>query len=263
MSGKKLTNDEMVRTSKSWLDESSARHLAIRSNAHLAPFLPHIQDAHEGLSEVTQPVVDDGALQFVTVKQAGADVRHDSLIRGSFGLLTAMAELAGLESEEATKLIALRDFLLPDGLMSVSKTYRGEAGQADQLRKRLGDVPMKLDQIIVGPKKNKRDLGMVVEEWLDLAQQLGDLEDEKADLLRPGVPREDAATVANARHAWIRTVNAMLATAEFLQLPTETMNTIFGALMEAERVADRRGSGGKKAATDPAVVPSTGETPSS
>ncbi|OJY15338.1 MAG: hypothetical protein BGO98_23200 [Myxococcales bacterium 68-20] len=87
-----------------------------------------------------------------------------------------------------------------------------------------------------------------VNERIQLGAKLGQLEDERAKLLAaPG--ESDGPANVEARNAWIRAGNALVANAELSQ---EQRAVIFSALRQAEARADRRG---KAAPAEPTPGP--------
>jgi hypothetical protein len=84
-----------------------------------------------------------------------------------------------------------------------------------------------------------RTLSDYVGEWIACAERLGDLENERASLVKaPGAG--DGARLFNARNRWIRAVNALVANAALAELDPATDTLILGALRLAEAIADRR-----------------------
>jgi hypothetical protein len=80
-----------------------------------------------------------------------------------------------------------------------------------------------------------------VKEWIENARRLGELEDEKARLEAAPADSSGLARL-NARNAWVRVANALVANAEMAELDDKTMAVIFGPLWAAEATADRRGT---------------------
>jgi hypothetical protein len=176
---------------------------------------------------------------------------HDNTIRGTYGYLGALATLAN-DAAEATELLALRAFMLPDGLLAVQKTYRGEAGEAALLRQRLAEHPEKAARLatLAVPVGAGTTVGALVDLWTAKAARLGEIDDERAALVAaaalPGAaPGPSRQALRNARYTWIQQVNALLAIATAIKLPQETHQAIFGHLEAALAIAERRGNGAK------------------
>ena len=252
MAFKRLSSEEMLQLSGAWVDPLSEARAAILATPDLAPAMPRVTAAHGALASLAQPVKADPRLAAISEEEGSLDARHDDVIRGGYGVLTGAAFLLGAGGRA---LLALRDSLFPDGLSSVQKTYRAEAGQAAQLAGRLTPaLRAQLASIGVGPEDEKKTLEQFVDELIGLGAQLGALEDEKGRLQpAPGqASHQGGAALLAARNQWIRVANALVANGEAAQLDEATDKLIFGPLRAAEKAADRReGSrAGKKAAAE-------------
>ena len=237
MAKKNLYPEEMVQISGGWLDPANEGHLAILQVPLLNALLPSIGEAHTGVIPLVKAPPDD-LIAAIIIDEAGIDYRHDGIIRGTHGALTAMAELVG---ELGAELITLRDTLIPDGLQSMLKSYRAEHTQAIQLEERLvPSLRARTDAILIDEGAHAKPLTAYLEEWIALGKQLGALEDKKARLeagLQETVP---GAAALKARNQWVRVVNALEQNAELLDLDEKVMAIIFGPVWSAERKADER-----------------------
>lgn len=231
----RMTTPEMVQISAPLVTEGNAARDAILNVPELAGLIPRLEAAHNALHD-TQPGPDDPRLAALQEKEAGVDLRHDTIIRGSHMFLTALALLSP-DTDTAATFERLRDFLLPAGLDTTQKTYREEAGAASLLETRLAGDPAARKQLKDIPVL-RQNLGHFVEGWMKEAARLGELENERAAIT--GTPGTGARVVA-ARHQWIRTMNALIANAALIELDEATDRLIFGALRLAEKTADRRG----------------------
>ena len=250
MALKRLTAEEMVDISRGWTEENSEARGIIESCEVTASLLPLLEDSHNTLTDLVESDTSDVRLKDISVEQEALDARHDDLIRGGHMMLTAIAYLLGMGGRGAA-LLELRDHLIPDGLTSVSKSYRAEAGQAALLEKRVGSMDSQLKSIQVGPDPADT-LASFVAEWIAVGKRLGELEDEKTRLQsRP--PDATGTERVSARNRWIRVGNALVANAELAQLTDEQMATVFGPLWQAEDTANRRGSTTTKKTDDPNV----------
>lgn len=254
-----LDSAVMLQLSATWLDSTSDAHKALVAVPDLATLLPRLNKPHTSLAALLQPG-QDARVAAIIKEQFALDVRHDGLIRGMVGFLSGAAEL--LSGEAATMLLELRDFLAPDGLSSMQKSYRAEATQAAQLKERITPaVQAQLDALQVGVLGYSKPLGHFVEEWISIGKKLGMLEDEKARL--QDSPGETAGqALVKARNLWIRTVNALLAQAELVELDEAADRLIFGPLRIASKNAERKAKG--KSDDAPATESSdagTGEQP--
>jgi hypothetical protein len=235
--------EEMLGISREWIDPKSPAHKAISTDKTLSGVLPHIEAAHAALDEAIKPGEVDPRVSEIAAEQLSIDARHDAIIRGVFTMLTGQSQILGEEGPGA-ELIKLRDALIPDGMKSISKSYRGEEGQALQLDGRLTpELRAELNAFTIPCEGKKKPLLGYVQEWISLGKELGRLETQKTRLM--GAPAEEtvgAATVT-ARNQWIRAVNFLLAAAEMAKLDPEVDSMIFSPLRATERLADRRGRG--------------------
>jgi len=227
----------MVTITTAWLDQKEERPL-LASLPQAGALLPSLDKAHEGLL-ATQASADQTNDKLVALqKKAGkADVRHDRKIRGSYNVLTGFADLADTE-EEAAAYLALRDALTPRGLDTVRMSYVDEAGEAELTDHRL----TKDDKTLLGklPTPN----GTLLDAFkarLKAGKELGDLEKERGILEARAPIATTPADAVRARHLWIRTVNAFVATLDLEEgLSDADRETILGPLQRAEAKADRK-----------------------
>jgi len=84
----------------------------------------------------------------------------------------------------------------------------------------------------------------LVDAWLGAAQKLGELEEERARLTAPSA--SSASQLHDARLAWIRVTNALIANAELEDIDSDADRILFSALRAAGRTADARKRTSKK-----------------
>jgi hypothetical protein len=246
MSLKRLTVDEMNQLSAPLVAEGNPARAAIERIPVLASLLPQLQSAHTAVLAV-RTVVEDPKVRELSAREADLDAEHDERVRGIHNSLTALAQVSGAGAE----LIRIRDMLFPEGLDHTRKTYRGEAGHGAAVEARLdADAQARLRAVNLHDK-NLLDL---VNGWLAVAKQLGDLEEQRARLLPTPSGQAD---INAARLAWVRVMNALVANAELASLDADTDRLLFGALRAAEKTADARGR--SKASTAPAPAPTAGK----
>ena len=244
-----LTTEEMIQISSGWTTPGTMRD-AILGKPALAAMLPSVEAAHAGLSGVVPDVDAPARLKQLTITGAAGDLRHDNSMRGSHMLLTALSILTE-DAEEEAELLALQNFVLPDGLQGTQKTYRGEAGAAELLTRRLVEEPARAEQLsaMVLPIGGGTPLRTFVDRWISEANRLGVIEDERVALVAatPTAKVVSPAAARAARTEWMNQVRALLAVATAIKLAPETHKTIFGGLEAAEDKASRRGRspGGK------------------
>jgi hypothetical protein len=252
VAAKNLNPEEMVQISAGWLDPENDGHQAILLVPILVSALPLIKEAHLGVLPLVKPK-ESARLTEIMNLEVEIDIRHDGIIRGSHGALTAMAELIG--GDEGEEILALRDALVPDGPQSMLKSYRAEATQAAQLEARLTpEMRRRTDAIIIGGGPSARPLTAFLDEWIALGKQLGALEDEKGRIEAAAGEPVGGGTFLKARNFWVRVVNAMVANAELADIDQSKTATIFGPLWNAEKKADERARQAAKGRTKAAAA---------
>ncbi|AKU98731.1 hypothetical protein AKJ09_05395 [Labilithrix luteola] len=245
---KRLLTAEMVQISGPWVTNGTPARKALLALPECVGILPRVEEAHKQLHGA-QPGQGDARGAEISAEAAEVDARHDAVVRGVDFVLQGIALLVG-DSARAREIEAARALLTPEGVSIISTSYRNEAGAAALLKSRLGgaaDVKSLLASVVVDKKKT---LTSFVNERIAHGERLGVLEDERAQL-RLTATESSAVANVNARNAWIRAVNALIANAELAGISPAQDTMIFGALREAETKANRRGKA-------PAVEPTPG-----
>jgi len=248
MALKRLSTAEMVQISGPWVTNGTPARKGLQALPECVGILPRVEEAHKQLHGA-RPGQGDARAAAISAEAAEIDARHDAVVRGVDLVLDGIALLLG-EGGRAREIDAARSILTPEGVSIISTSYRNEAGAAALLASRLGRAPdvTKLLASIVVDKKTT--LASFVNERIALGERLGELEDERAQL-RLAATESSAVANVNARNAWIRAVNALIANAELAGIPPEQDAMLFGALREAKTKANRRGKA-------PAVEPTPG-----
>ncbi|MDI1447970.1 hypothetical protein [Polyangium sp. 6x1] len=256
MAFKNLQTEEMLQVSATWTDPESPARAAILSIPDLSAKLPRIDEIHSILATAAQPSKNP-RLDEISAEEGKIDLRHDAIIRGVHGYLTSTAELLG--GEAGADLIQLRDVLVPDGLPSMQKTYRAQAGQAQQLAERLTPaITSRTNTIFIGHGPAQRFLTEYLQEWIALGKHLGELEDEKGRLLAEQSELASGSALVKARNRWIRVANSLVADGELAELAPATAALVFGPLRDAEKKADARArsaTAAKQTTSAPAQTP--------
>ncbi|HEY1959072.1 MAG TPA: hypothetical protein VGH28_25840 [Polyangiaceae bacterium] len=263
MALKNLTSAEMIMISTPWTTAKDPAHTLLGGIDEVKGLAARLKTAHQKLLLAQEPAKNPNAAKLaeISTREVAIDTRHDQVIRGIYGVLGSLAELAPDPAARAPYLAA-RDSLVPNGLSKATQTsYRDEAGQS-----KLVDQRAEAHKDLLG--KIKTPLGTLVDaldEWKDLGKKLGQAEDERVKL--EGMPVENTVKSVDARNAWIKAVNALLANLDLAEISDETRQTLLGPLEDALQKADRRGT--KKAAagqtttppvtTAPGTVPTTAE----
>ncbi|MBI4820249.1 MAG: hypothetical protein HY791_28530 [Deltaproteobacteria bacterium] len=239
MSLKHLSVDAMIRISDRWLNPAKDRAL-LESIPLAAALLPAIEGAHRGLSDLRAEAEDrTNELARVFAEAEAADQIHDRKLRGSFGLLTVLAELAD-SSEISAELMDLRDRLMPQGLRATHLSHVEEAVNAESVRQALDEETRAELRTI--PTIEGRTLEQEIETWLAAAAELGHLTAQRVLLEHEDRSAAEArAERIDAKNAWIRSTHALLAVLD-LTMGQERRNleTLLKELRAAERRADRR-----------------------
>ncbi|HEU4410210.1 MAG TPA: hypothetical protein VFS43_33450 [Polyangiaceae bacterium] len=246
MALKNMSTETMLALSAAWTDPQRDRPALGASVA--APLLPKLDAAHEGLAATAQPATAAEAereLAELQAKEAEIDRVHDRKVRGTFYVLTGLAELAD-DPEVAESRLDLRDALIPAGLAATQRTYLEEAGDVEALPKRLDDDHREeLGQVAVG---DGRTLADEVDAWTSSARQLGELEAKRAELVakRAAAAPERSSSVARARNRWARVVKAIAQAIELDDTIAPRLDEAFlTPLRLAEAKADRKARGAR------------------
>ncbi|MBI2378827.1 MAG: hypothetical protein HYV07_32835 [Deltaproteobacteria bacterium] len=239
MSLKHLSVDAMLRISDRWT--STAKDRALVEAIPLAnALLPAIDAAHRALLDLRGESDDrTNELARVIAASEAADQVHDRKLRGSYGLLTVLAELAD-SSEVASDLIELRDRLMPQGLRGTHLSHVEEAVNAEAIRQLLDDeTRVSLSKI---PTVEGRTLGHEIEAWLAAAAELGHLTAQRVMLEHEDRDAAEARIERiNAKNAWIRSVHALIAVLDLTSgTDRKVLEGLLADLRSAEGRADRR-----------------------
>jgi hypothetical protein len=244
----------MVSLSGPLTQEKHPDRLLLAAIPATAALLPTLDGAHRQLLIAQPKAAMPERAAAIILEERALDIRHDTVIRGIFLFLQALAYLAAT-ADESKQLLDLQQVLLPEGLAATQKTYREEAGQAALLESRLTPAQIALLKKLKTPSGT---LWASVQEWIQLGAALGKLEDERGgggtDVATP-----TAAEGLAARNRWIRTVNAIISVLALVEADEPGVTAILSRITEAERRADRRGEAA--AAAPAADAPAPVETP--
>jgi hypothetical protein len=248
MAAKALTTDEMIGVSNGLVEEGQSPREAAKKVPAAAALLPRIAKVHAGVLAVL-PEPENPRLAEIKSESSAVDLRHDNIIRGGHGLLTSLALLTA-DADRAAEYIELRDFLFPDGLESIQKSYSAEAGQAERLKKRLTPARKRQLKAIAA---SDASLLAYVNELLAKGKRLGELEAERATIEEAPAEGESAAqATVTARNRWIRAMNAFVSVVEDAELDPKVEAAILAGYRAAERKAATRKGPAQPAADDDA-----------
>jgi hypothetical protein len=176
-----------------------------------APFMAEFDSLRAVL--VSSSRSDDAVLDRLTAQLEDVDATHDRLVRLALGALRlapllADAALAALGAE-------LTAILLPDGLETIRKSYRDEAGLADPRAAALTpDVRGKLARFPIPSSGSARSLVDVFDELQAAARQLGALISQRDAASRGTGP--SAGELLDAKRKLIALVDHVLHTFHLL-----------------------------------------------
>lgn len=250
MALKNLSSAAMISLTAPWVTEGDPERAILLRFPETQGLLGRIEGDQQALLDVQ--VRPNGRLAEVSDEQGKLDVEHDDLVRGVTGLLTHLALLT-TDAKEARSVIDLRDTLFPQGISLITRSYRDEAGEGRLLRARLTPA-LKKSLKAIGVLQGT--LADTIARYLEIADALGKLEDEKAAL----VGRSDGptrATLLGARNRWVRTVNAMIALLDIVDISEEDKTKVLVRFDKALR-ATERGGADEVAQEPPAVTPTPG-----
>jgi hypothetical protein len=248
MATRNLSTESMLALSLTWTDPERDRPALEASVA--APLLPKLDEAHADLmATASPPEVAEAERELGELQTKGAELDrvHDRKARGTYYVLTGLAELAD-DHEVAASRLALRDSLMPAGLAAATqRTYLEEAGDAAVLPHRLDDGQHnELGEIAVG---DGRTLADEVDAWTSTARQLGELEGKRAELVaKRSSSAPERPSSASARNQWIRVVKAIAQAIALDDVIAPRLDEAFVTpLRLAEAKADRKARGARAA----------------
>ena len=243
-----MSVEEMVGTSGPMVTPGHPDRQALEQEPQLAGLLPALEGSHQGLLDTQQIALSPERLVEIQQAQDVLDLRHDDVIRAIwFCILAAIFFI----TDEAVKerLEELRRTLLPDGLSAVKKSYREQVGQARIVESRLTVDDRSLMASI---RLGQGTLLDAVEEWFELARQLGELDRERnGSLPVAGAPARNR--VSAARNQWIRAIHLIRDVLVLLPSSNPAIAAIVERIAAAEQDATRRvqGRNGEPAADPP------------
>jgi hypothetical protein len=233
MALKNLSSEEMAAVSGAWVDAANPASGALAKIERLQALIPQVKERHAEVLTVLPVRGQDPDREALIARATELDAVHDGLAGAIYGYLSAIAQL----TDDGAELIDLRDQLMPDGLGAiVQATYRGQAGYAAALSKRMNASLRRELKELALPDGTLLDK---VEAWIAAALALGELEEGRARN-EAARPRLDSAQVVIARNGWIRVANALQAVAQLAELEPGVDGLLFGPLRDAELTADLR-----------------------
>ena len=238
MSYRNLRVQAMVGVSRVWIDPNGERPIFERT-ALLLPFLGELETAHSALVtiQVTSSSVAE-EIKKLTQRATALDALHDRKVRGIFGVLTDLAELAD-DPETAAGYLGLRDQLFPSGLKAIQRSDLDESGEVVLARGRLTEEIRTRLKSLTLPEGTLSDQ---VDDWFAAGEELGDVERRRVQLSNnkddDGFTQGD---VARARNRWIRVIGTIVNVLDLLpDLPESDRIRILQPLLAAKADRARR-----------------------
>jgi hypothetical protein len=258
---KDLSIQRMVQLTEPWLDPKRDRP-KLEAHPSAKALLTKIDAAYQGLlSTQKQDATIAKEITRIQNEQAALDIVHDRKLRGTFYLLTALAELSDDEEQEAA-LLEARDELTPYGLSATQRTYAEQAGDIPLAKARLSAKSEALLKKVpvLGGKKLSSD----VEAWFDAGKAIGALEEKRRALETGGKTGGGAsrAEALRARNYWIKVVRHLETSLDLDGADESTTHAILGPARQAEKSAAKRGRKGEEPETpdSPSAPPAEQDT---
>ena len=234
MALKLLTLEEMIYVTQFMVDAEQPTRAALESVAGLAPLMPHLDQAYNGLLVA----LDEGQVQSLaelTNALDEVDLQHDNLARTAYFMLEANIHLSRAHHNDDTAfaLERLQALLFPKGLDVVKASYREEAGQAQKVSSRLTEENKTVLSSIPMYGGTLLD---IVDGWLAAGVRLGELEAQRNAVNKPGRKR----AVARARSQWIHAIRTMRNVVELIDCQDPLVQEALGRIYAAEMGANPR-----------------------
>ena len=225
----------MVGASAPLVTPGHADRLALEQEPQLVGLLPALDRSHQDLLDTQQIALTPERLAEIQKAQDGLDFRHDDVLRGVWFCILAVLFMT-TDDEVKEQMTDLRDTLLPDGLSAINKSYREEVGQARIVESRLTTEHRSLMARIPLGQGTLLD---AVEEWFEIARQLGELDRERSGGL-PASADSARLSVRAARNQWIRTIRMIRDVLALLPASNPAIDAILERIATTERDATRR-----------------------
>jgi hypothetical protein len=223
---------ELYAVSLVWLDSKQERtRLAIKEATK--GLLPLVEAAHNKLQRAVQTqAASSKELELAREEAEDLDEQYDDLYRGIFYFLTALAAFNIKQREE---YLGLRNYLLPDELSGVNKSYSSEAGEAGLLQQRLSNE--KRAQLSIIQVEPSLSLLTKVELFIQVGVALGLAEKRKQDLLRAhGESQPMSRSELNQIKAeWLVTARTLLSAIELTDFSEQEKQALKAPFTQLEQ----------------------------
>lgn len=235
MSAKDLDNQEMISISASWLD--SKLGMFVGDDAPLKVLHPRLSLAHSKLVEIDKRsrALERQEREYAD-NIAQQNKSFDQLVSGIYWALVAGSYLAS-DSQTAKMYEEVSLVILPDGRSVTKSSFRNQAGAAIYIQERL--TPEHVD-FLGKVVFDGRTLHEEVVEMLDVAKQLADSLEQRAQLAAISTSAGRRKEERDTREDWIKVATDILSMATILEMSPEDTIRLRANYDDAEAAAVRR-----------------------
>jgi len=235
MSAKDLDNQEMISISVSWLDSKFG--MFVGDHAPLKVLHPRLNQAHNQLVELDKRGRDlERQERELTEKISLQNKAFDQLVSGVYWALVAGSFLAP-DSQAAKMYEEVSLAILPDGRGVTKNSFRNQAGAAIYSQERLTQEYIEFLKKIVFEGRTLYD---DVESMLEVAKQLGDSLESRAQLVAISNSAGRKKEERDAREDWIKVATDILAMSVILEMSDDDVIRLRANYDDAEAAAVRR-----------------------
>jgi predicted DNA-binding protein len=244
MSLRYLTTETMLHLTQGWLDPQGGLPI-LEKHDLTRGLLDRLRSNRTAMMTASRLSNEwEQQLEALSKEQAVLDQAHDQQVRGMYLILSAMAELAE-DSTMATELLELRDWLFPQGLELIRKSYVEESGHSGHIEEELSPERRKKLKTI-GWKFSKYETNLLqeVDRWLDAGRELGKKENEKLQVQSQREENKDqniSPSINLVRKEWVRLTQALRSNLELLEdISNSERKIVLGMLDKQEQDSDKR-----------------------
>lgn len=242
MNLKALSTGSMLSVTGGWKEDAEIRTVFV-SNAVGAVLFGAVEGSHDFLAAQFKRRIDVNlVLKLITEKLTAADVVFDSKSRAAYYGFESLAEGSDT-AERAAYYRRLQTTLFPWGLQVTQFSYREEVGATIQIRQiATPELMAELEAIPLGD----RTMADMLRAWLQAGDELGQKLRERDQVLESLTKSGTAITEIDARGSrlrWIRTVRALLASLDLIEMSDTLRERMLAPLKRAVAQAGRARGG--------------------
>ena len=244
---KYFTVQQMKEVSRHWTEPGEAREL-LASFPQTKGLLGDLERVSAGLLEYAPTPIAAKRVEELRDLEQLTDEEYDSLLRGNFYTFAAQINYAP-NKDVATRLLNLRESLLPGGLAGTQRTLREESGAAFLLEEKFTqETKTVLTEIPVGGGLSLFDK---FQQQVEAGKKLGLLEDQKEEAVKDASLEPKGPTDAEVRRShmdWIAVVRVFESAVALANPDVASRNKLLGPLQQAAVIAKQRRDAALKAA---------------